>query len=177
MVVSTFSKKNIDESSFLEKKSFSFITVIFFSSVDSIPMENEPTSATLNGDNTDAHSQVNGNADNVSRHSSRVGSAKSGRSKATSVREGVNIDDVDGRKATPPTGGRSPKPEIITNGDQHPTTNVVAKPPTPPVATFDTPNEDYNDDTVNEDDDRLNTEAQAIVSIFPYWASQDNMLL
>ena len=128
-------------------------------------MENEPTTTTLNGDNTDAHSQVNGNADNQSRHSSRAGSAKSGRSKATSVREAVTMDDVDGRKPTPPIGGGSPRPEIITNGDQQPSANVKAKPPTPPVAVFDTPNGDDNDDINNQDDDRINAEQQAIVSV------------
>lgn len=129
-------------------------------------MENEPTTTTLNGDNTDAHSQVNGGAaDNLSRHSSRVGSAKSGRSKAASVREAVNIDEIDGRKPTPPIANGSPRPEQVTNGDQHPSAVAKTKPPSPVVPAFDAPNGDHHEDLNDQDDDRINSEVQAIVSL------------
>lgn len=128
-------------------------------------MENEPTSTTLNGDNTDAHSQVNGAADNLSRHSSRAGSAKSGRSKAASIREAVNIDDIDGRRPTPPITNGSPKPDAVANGDQHASAIAKTKPPSPVVPAFDTPNGDHHEDLNDEDDDRMNSDAQAIVSV------------
>jgi len=125
-------------------------------------MDNEPISAIINGDNTDTHSQVNEAADNTSRHSSRVGSSRSGRSKAASVREAVAIDDLDGQKPSviAPT---SPKPDVITNGDAQHSVLVKSKPQSPTVPVFDTPGGEYNDDLVNQDDDYLKSEIHAVV--------------
>lgn len=127
-------------------------------------MDNEPTTATANGDNTDTHSQINGNTDNVSRHSSRVGSARSGRSKAASVREAVTIDETENRKSSP-TVPASPKPDVTTTSDRQPSAAVKSKPQSPAVPVLDTPTGDYNDDMINQDDDYSTAEVDAIVSV------------
>lgn len=126
-------------------------------------MDNEPSAAIINGDNTDTHSQVNETTDNVSRHSSRVGSARSGRSKAASVREAVAIDDEENRKQSGNVASTSPKPEVTTNGDRQPSAVVRSKPQSPIVPALDTPTGDFNDDMNNQDDDGT-AEMNAIVS-------------
>jgi hypothetical protein len=127
-------------------------------------MDNEPIAVVTNGDNTDTHSQINGTTDNASRHSSRTGSARSGRSKAASVREAVVIDDLTERKPSATAAG-SPKPDVTTNGDRQPSTAVQAKPPSPVVPVFDSASGVYNDDLANQDDDYLQAEIEAIVSL------------
>jgi hypothetical protein len=128
-------------------------------------MENEPTTAVINGDATDTHSQVNEAADNASFHSSRAGSARSGRSKAASVREATAIDDnTDGRKPSP-IAVTSPKLDGINNVERQPSAQVKPKPPSPTPPTFDTPNGDYTDETITQDDDYWKAEA-SIVGIY-----------
>ncbi len=127
-------------------------------------MDNEPTSAIINGDNTDTHSQVNGAADNVSRHSSRVGSSRSGRSKAASVREAVAIDELGDRKPSSP-GPTSPKLDGITNGDRQHSILVKSKPQSPVIPVLDTPSAEFNDELINQDDDYIRSGIEAIVSL------------
>ena len=122
-------------------------------------MENEPITAVINGDNTDTHSQVNGNADNASHHSSRAGSARSGRSKAASVREATAIDDTNERKPSP-TVPASPKAVAPTNGERQPSATV--KPQSPTVPIVDTPNVDDMDDMMNQGEDTWKDE-EAVV--------------
>jgi hypothetical protein len=125
-------------------------------------MDNEPSFA--NGDNTDTHSQVNEVTDNASRRSSRVGSARSGRSKAASHREATAIDGSNDRKLSA-VAATSPKPNVITNGDaQHPTV-MKSKPPSPLLPLLDTPSGDY-DEMMNPEDGYAKSELEAIVSLF-----------
>jgi hypothetical protein len=131
-------------------------------------MDNEPTSAIINGDNTDTHSQVNEPADNTSRHSSRVGSSRSGRSKAASVREAFAIDDLDGRKPSEIVV-TSPKPDVITNGDRQHSAVVKSKPQSPTAPVFDTHDGEYNDDLINQDDDYVKPEIHAIVRLINFY--------
>jgi hypothetical protein len=126
-------------------------------------MDNEPSPAIVNGDNTDTHSQVNGAADNASHHSSRAGSARSGRSKAASVREAIAIDDLDNRKGSA-AAATSPKADVITNGHRQPSAVVKSKPQSPVIPVFDTPNGEFNDDLINQDDDHGKSELDVIVS-------------
>jgi len=125
-------------------------------------MENEPSSAVVNGDNTDTQSQANGQTDNVSRHSSRVGSARSGRSKAASIREAVALDEVDGRQQSATAAAQSPKPDAPTDGDRVPSPTLKFE-PTPVVAAAD----EFQEDEVNpvdDDDDRYQAALNEIVS-------------
>jgi hypothetical protein len=127
-------------------------------------MDNEPISTLNIGDNTDTHSQVNGGADNASRHSSRAGSARSGRSKAASVREATAIDGAVEQKPSA-NGTTSPKPNVVTNGDgQHPTV-MKSKPPSPSVPVVDTPSGEY-DEMMHQDDGLTRSETEDIVNKF-----------
>jgi hypothetical protein len=128
-------------------------------------MENEPITAVINGDNTDTHSQVNGAADNASHHSSRAGSARSGGSKAASVREATAIDDANERKPSP-TVPASPKAVAATNGERQPSATVKSKPQSPVVPIVDTPNVDDNDDMMNQEEDPWKAEAAIVRSDF-----------
>jgi len=128
-------------------------------------MDNEPTSAIINGDNTDTHSQVNGTADNASRHSSRIGSARSGRSKAASVREAVVLDNLDDRKP-PVTAAASPRPDVTTNGDRQHSAAIRSKIPSPTVPVVDTPGDEFNDDMIDQNGDHGKSELEDIVSLF-----------
>jgi hypothetical protein len=130
-------------------------------------MDNEPAPPIINGDTTDTHSQAGGIADNASRHSSRVGSARSGRSKAASIREATTIDGLNDQK---PPKAASPKPDALTNGDRQPSAVVKSKPasprvPVPAVPVVDTPAAEYDDEVTNQDDDFVRSESEAIVSL------------
>lgn len=125
-------------------------------------MENELTTAIVNGDHTDTHSQVNGAADNVSHHSSRAGSVRSGRSKATSIREATAIDDLNGHKPSP-TAPASPKPNGITHGERQHSATAKSKPQSPTVPILDTPDGgDDNDDIFNQGDDYWKAEVAIV---------------
>lgn len=124
-------------------------------------MENEPTTDIINGDNTDTHVQVTEAADNLSHHSSRAGSARSGRSKAASVREATAIDEIDGRKQSP-TAVTSPKPDGIVTVERQPSATVKSKPQSPAPPVLDTPNGGYHDDAENQDDDYEKSEAAIV---------------
>lgn len=128
-------------------------------------MDHESPSANINGDKTDTHSQAGGAADNASRHSSRsrVGSVRSVRSKAASVREATALDGPADR-ASPGAAARLPKPAVATNGDRHPSAAVQNKPPSPTVPVPEQPNEEANDETMNQDDSNVKSEIESIVS-------------
>lgn len=158
MVVSFFSKKT---------QLLKCILILFrscdqFRSFISTAMENEGNTAIANGGTTDTHSQVNGHADNVSRHSSRVGSARSGRSKAASLREAVTLDDAEGRKQSA-VASQSPKPDVTTNGDRAPSPTLKVKPPSPAVPAHDAFDGDFQDDSIHLDDEHSQAGTEAIV--------------
>lgn len=130
-------------------------------------MDNEPDSALINGDHTDTNSQTGKKADNASRHTSRNGSAHSDRSKAASGREATNIDENAHRKPSS-IAAHSPKPDAVANGDRQVSGAVKAKPPSPKapapiVPAIDTMNGDFNDDTINQEDEFVKSELEAIV--------------
>jgi len=126
-------------------------------------MDNEPTSAHINGDKTDTHSQSGGAADNASKHSSRMGSVRSVRSKAASIREATTLDGPADRKSSAATA-RSQKPAVVTNGDRHPSAVVKSKPPSPTVPVLDQPTDENNDETINQDGGYVKSEIESIVN-------------
>lgn len=127
-------------------------------------MDNEPDSATQNTDNGDTNLTVNAQAENASRHSSRAGSARSGRSKAISLREATAIDGAQERKASG-SSTKSTKPVEATNGEQQPSATVKSKPPTPVVPIIDTPSGEYDDDMMNGDAGHGKSEIDSVVSL------------
>ncbi|CAF1063283.1 unnamed protein product [Rotaria sordida] len=127
-------------------------------------MDNEATTVINNGDNTDTNLPANIPTDNGSRRSSRVGSARSGRSKAASVREAPAVDGSNERK-TSANGVTSPKPDVITNGDRQHSAVVNSKPASPIVPIVDTPSGEFDDDNMNQEDGHVKSE---IESIFEY---------
>ena len=129
-------------------------------------MDNEPTSEVVNADNidTDLPVNVNSNTDNISRHSSRLGSARSGRSKAQSVREATAIDGSEDQKSSG-TAATPPNPEITTNGDRHLSAVVKSKRSSPVVPVFDTPSGEYDDDGANQDEPYVKSDIEYIVSL------------
>ena len=126
-------------------------------------MDNEATSTIIPTDQTDTQSQSGKKTDNASRHSSRVGSARSERSKATSGREATTIDDTN-RKGS--GAAQSPKPNGERQGSP---TLLKSKPPSPTIPTIapgalvDTSNGDFNDDLNIQDEVDNNAEIEAIV--------------
>lgn len=126
-------------------------------------MENEPNATIINADNTtDTHLQPNGVADNVSRHSSRVGSARSGRSKATSLREATAIDGATERKTSGSVRG-SPKPDATISAERVASALAKSKPGSPAIPIIDTPSGEFDDDGVNQESGRIRPEIEAIV--------------
>ena len=119
----------------------------------------------MNGDKTDTHSQTGGAADNASKHSSRIGSVRSVRSKAASIREGSVLDGQGDRKS-PSTAARSPKPGVVTNGDRLSSAIVKSKPPSPTVPVVDTPNDENTGETTDQDGGDVKSEIESIVSGF-----------